>query len=280
MRKLVVLHLSASTLALATTLASAADLPSRALPPVFVPPAPLFTWTGFYVGVNAGGAFPVTDEQRNTFVFRPNSIKNSEGTNGTLRLNRSRRDDVGFSGGGQVGYNYQFSPNSGFVVGVEADIQYLNLGGNDDKATKNYTFKPVGIAFGQAFLPPKASIAARKANNFDFFGTARGRLGYAFDRLLVYGTGGLAYTGDTGNNNKNNNNKNDNNIGFAAGGGFEYAFTNSFSVKIEGLYVNLGTDRKRADTATFNTAANVITLRPLERVNEFAVVRAGLNYRF
>ncbi|MCV5185543.1 outer membrane beta-barrel protein, partial [Escherichia coli] len=79
--------------------------------------------------------------------------------------------------------------------------------------------------------------------SLDWFGTVRGRLGYAFDRWLVYGTGGFAYGGgsrspyaasypytlpDTAR------------IGYALGGGVEYALTDHISVKVEGLYVDLG----------------------------------------
>lgn len=279
MRNPVLSFVSVGAIALASTFATAADLPSRAPPPVFVPPAPFFTWTGFYVGLNAGAGFPVGNT-KNSYNFAKGSIRNSGGTNGALTLNGTKNGDPGFVGGGQIGYNYQLSPN-GFVIGVEADIQFIDLKSGKVTSSNNYTFRPVGIAFGQAFLPPRATVS-RPSVNFDYFGTARGRIGYAFDRLLIFGTGGLAFAGGGKNNNgANGNNNDDNNFGFAAGGGGEYAFTDHLSLKIEGLYVNLDT-KKRADTATYNAAARaggIVTLNG-NRTSEFVVGRVGLNYRF
>ncbi|MBL7405733.1 porin family protein, partial [Escherichia coli] len=88
----------------------------------------------------------------------------------------------GFSGGAQIGYNYQFTPGSGVVIGVEADAQYLDFGRN-----RNNAFVSGAVAPGYYVTDP------RGLSSLDYFGTVRGRLGYAFDRTLVYGTGGFAY---------------------------------------------------------------------------------------
>lgn len=177
---------------------SAADLPSRtAAPPAPVVAAPpIFTWSGFYAGVNAGYGWNTGDD----VIINGVRFSNNDG---------------GFVGGGQLGYNYQIGS---FVIGAEGDLQWADLGNN-------------------AF-----------SNNNDWFGTVRGRAGVAFDRALVYGTGGFAFA-DGGN-------------GWTAGGGVEYAFTNNLSAKVEGLYVNV--DRG----GVLNTK------------DEFGVVRAGLNFRF
>ena len=84
--------------------AHAADLPRRAPPPAYVPPVPIFTWTGFYIGVNAGGAFRVRNHFDNNVFFpgvTPTPLlflvnNNNNGNNGR------------FIGGGQAGVNYQF----------------------------------------------------------------------------------------------------------------------------------------------------------------------------
>jgi outer membrane immunogenic protein len=87
----------------------------------------------------------------------------------------------------------------------------------------------------------------------------RGRAGVAFDRVLVYGTGGFAY-GDVGPWGTDG-------IGWTVGGGIEYAFTNNITAKIEGLYVNLERDDRFRG----------VRVRGEE---DFGVVRAGLNYKF
>ena len=78
-----------------------------------------------------------------------------------------------------------------------------------------------------------------------YFGTVRGRLGYAFDRTLIYITGGLAYGGLNANPVTGDATSN---AGWTIGGGLEYAFTNNWTVKLEGLYVNLEEDNR---TRTF-----------------------------
>src|SRR5215216_7043262 len=239
--------------------AMAADLPRRAAPPVFAP-VPLFTWTGFYVGVNAGYGW------------------SSDNNN-----NNGNRD--GFVGGAQVGFNYQFTPGSGFVVGVEADIQWL--GGNDNNnnlfgftnfgtavVTPNAT--GLGIAPVVPFAPGNVAFfnsggfGNNRNNGNDWFATARARVGYAFDRTLIYATGGVAFT-DNGNNDNGffgvtngsqlpaafyvspaaavvgstvgsgallrNNSSND--TGWVLGAGVEYAWTNNLTVKLEGLWVSM-----------------------------------------
>ncbi|MDP4026091.1 porin family protein, partial [Methylobacterium sp. NEAU 140] len=115
-----------------TAAASAADLPRRAAPPPVFTPVPVFTWTGAYFGINAGYGFDASsnggsrgfvqtagDPVRQTLAggLVPYRALNPLGS--TLVYSNSNRE--GFSGGGQVGYNYQFTPGAGVVVGVEAD---------------------------------------------------------------------------------------------------------------------------------------------------------------
>src|SRR5436305_5832967 len=106
--------------------ALAADLPSRNAPPPapYISPVPVSTWTGFYVGVNAGGTFsgsslialtPSTD-----FGPFPSGFASAQAIGAYPTALTSRR--TGFIGGGQAGFNYQFGM---FVAGFEADIQGL-----------------------------------------------------------------------------------------------------------------------------------------------------------
>ncbi|MDB5645967.1 MAG: porin, partial [Methylobacterium sp.] len=176
-----------------TAVASAADLPRRAAPPVFVP-VPVFTWTGFYAGFNAGYGFGTgsnnngpTTVVATSPLFVGTAASPLVNNRGAIGFN-NRDSNEGFVGGGQIGYNYQFTPGSGFVVGVEADAQYVDFGRSRNNAT----------AIVGALNPDLTAVNPNGLSGLDYFGTVRGRLGYAFDRTLVYGTGGFAYGGGGG----------------------------------------------------------------------------------
>jgi len=260
-----------------TAAASAADLPRRAAPPPIFTPVPVFTWTGAYFGINAGYAFDASD--RNTGnVF---AVPFPYGAPGTVAAFRDRSQD-GFSGGAQIGYNYQFTPGSGVVIGVEADAQYLDFGRN-----RNNAFISGAVAPGLIVNDP------RGLSSLDYFGTVRGRLGYAFDRTLVYGTGGFAYGSGSADRSFGGFRGNDSfRTGWAAGGGIEYALpTDSFlnffrssavTLKVEGLYVNLDRGTRNQGVLLVDAASltPVVTTGIGRRSDEFAVVRAGLNYKF
>ena len=285
----------ATSLAMFTALtaaATAADLPRRAPPPVFTP-VPVFTWTGFYAGFNAGYAFDASDNRRNGFVDavnNPIAITNagvqSPNTilpfvNGrTVLFNQSSKE--GFTGGGQIGYNFQFTPGSGIVVGVEADAQYLDFG-----RSRNNAFLVGPLAPGYYVTDP------RGLSSLDFFGTVRGRIGYAFDRVLFYGTGGFAYGSGSADRSFGGFAGNDSfRTGYAVGGGIEYALptdsflnffrSNAVTLKVEGLYVNLDRNTRNQGAFVINAANNfpVVYNNIGRRDDEFAVIRAGLNYKF
>jgi outer membrane immunogenic protein len=224
-------------LTLVASAASAADLPVRAAPPApFVAAAPIFTWTGFYVGVNAGYGWQDSD---NDSVFVPaGAIPGFAG--GTITFDED--DGDGFVGGGQIGYNYQIGS---FVVGLEADLQWADLGGSSGVAT----FPAAGF--------PATFVPAGVAGGVDWFGTVRARAGVAFDRALIYATGGFAYGGADDDNDFLGDND-DVRTGWALGAGVEYAFTNNLTAGIEGLWVNLdGDDRDRTYIGTVNTVPAV-----------------------
>ncbi len=164
--------------ALLSGVASAADLPRREPPPVFTP-VPVFTWTGFYAGLHTGYAFTDNANIRtvgNQFGTEQNVI------NGFRP--RSLRSEVdGFSRiGGGFGVNYQLTPGSGFVVGAAFDITWTDL----DKRT-GFLGADNDVALPAS---PNRSVFQQ---NLDYLGTVNGKIGYAFDRFLVYGTGGLAF---------------------------------------------------------------------------------------
>lgn len=264
-----------------STVAMAADLPRRQAAPVFTP-VPIFTWTGFYIGVNAGYGFADTDSTNS--VFLPGgSVLGSVGTNGTLTFNdRNDDEDGGFVGGGQIGYNYQIGT---FVIGFETDFQYADLSGNNGRSSnQGYTFAGTP---GLAFAPPAATVSRNGTSSLESFGTVRGRVGLAFDRTLVYATGGFAYGFSDGGDefcgffNGGCNGGDDTRFGYTVGGGLEYAFTNNVTAKIEGLYVNLDESERRG-RATYDLGTNRLFLANDNNGgdSDFFVVRAGLNFKF
>lgn len=263
-----------------STVVMAADLPRRQAAPVFTP-VPVFTWTGFYIGVNAGYGFADTDS--NDRVFLPGgSVIGSTGTSGVLTFNDAGDDEEGgFVGGGQIGFNYQVGT---FVFGVETDFQYADLGGEDGRSGTNYTF--VGTP-GLAFAPPAATVSRNGTSSLETFGTVRGRLGFAFDRTLLYATGGFAYGFSDGGDEfcggifGGCSGGDDTRFGYTVGGGLEYAFTNNVTAKIEGLYVNLDESDRRG-RATYDLGQNRLFLSNENNGgdSDFFVVRAGLNFKF
>jgi outer membrane immunogenic protein len=139
----------------------------------------------------------------------------------------------GVLGGIQAGYNWQ---SGALVFGVEGDLQ---INGADD-----------------TFAPWKFSNP--------WFGTARGRIGYAFNNILLYGTGGLAFGGLKGENYFLS--ESHTGLGWTLGVGAEVALTQNWSAKIEYLYVDLS-DRNFSITGRSNGY-------------EFNTLRVGVNYRF
>ncbi len=237
--------------------ALAADLPSNLPPPV--PYIPAFTWTGFYLGANVGFG-----GDRFVYPFSAAAVGGGAAFAGNFSITSG-----GVLGGGQVGYNWEF-PNN-FLLGFETDFDGAAIRG---KLTSN-AGGVVGLPFGSA---------AEMGSRINYIGTVRGRVGYAWDRFLVYGTGGFAYSqvnfsasaavGTGGLGGAISTSQNDGLTGWTAGGGFEYAITNNLTVKTEYLYVNLGT----------NTIANSNVLGVaggnLKQTTTANIVRAGLNYKF
>jgi outer membrane immunogenic protein len=276
--------------------AQAADLPRRTMAPApYVAAVPTFTWTGFYFGVNAGYGWSQNgDDDR--FDLGAGVI----GGNTAGRVVFTDNEDAdGFLGGAQIGWNYQFTPGTGFVVGIEADIQGIDL--DHDRTNGAFTFSGAGITAAN-FVPVRTG-----ASSLDYFGTVRGRIGYAFDRVLVYGTGGFAYGGGDSNNGCPAlvagvstatfcNNSDDTRWGYAVGGGVEWALpvtaslfgSSAVTFGIEGLYVNLDDDNDhfrdgRGSLAGFNAATGAPVFTATGRSNdetEFGLVRAKVNFKF
>jgi outer membrane immunogenic protein len=269
MKKLLLAGVALTGLVAGAGAVSAADLPARTAPvaPIAAPIVPIFTWTGFYVGVNAGYGWQNNED--NSFFVPPGTFVTAPAASGVVSFADDNGD--GFVGGAQVGYNYQIGT---FVVGLEADLQWADLGGSS------------GTAFVPAGFPP-TFVPAGAAGGVDWFGTVRARLGFAFDRALVYGTGGFAYGGaDTDDDFGLVNSDDDVRTGWALGGGVEYAFTNNLTVGLEGLWVNLDGDNNNGTFIGTEQIGGVTT--PVfatgvdrgEDENDFFVARAKLNFKF
>jgi outer membrane immunogenic protein len=295
--------------------ASAADLARPVYRRPVVVAAPIYTWTGFYVGGNVGysSGHARTDiaGTATTFFFPPVFANPSNfafaGSN-TAALQ-------GVIGGGQVGYNHQFSPR--WVLGFEADIQ-----GSGERGSSAFVNPFSGPLCVNAIAPPpvctfnfdlKGTAATSYEAKIEWFGTVRGRLGFLVnDQVLIYGTGGLAYgwvklSGVT-NVNGFAVNPIDQSVftfaapgtsvfgasniraGFAVGGGIEgkcsYLLPAGWTWKLEYLYVDLGS----FDTVspfppgnpTLPTAPETPFSGPMTTHTRFTdnIVRVGLNYKF
>jgi outer membrane immunogenic protein len=269
--------------------AHAADLPTKkGPPPAPTIVAPAFSWTGFYVGVNAGYADPTASLGVSDGVgwagpptVDPDWNANAKGP-GVAAAGTHAIGLHGFLGGAQAGYNYQIN---NFVIGAEADADYMNLRGS--YATPIYT---AANGTGEYWANGSAGL--------DSLFTVRARAGLAFDRLLLFATGGVAFTGERfsqsiGFSNPTTiitlpttpNGVNGYNAGAASttavtgvfGGGLEYAFDSQWSLKGEYLYAPL---KSQSFSSTYvDTSSNPWTIQHHESLSGLNVFRLGLNYR-
>ena len=209
-----VLLTGTALLMLASGSAMAADLSRAAPAPVYTkaPMMPVFTWTGFYIGGNLGGAWAHRDVTDSLFGL---NFSNGNNNNGV------------FIAGGQVGGNYQFN---NFVVGVEGTFDWA---ANNNNTT-------TGIAV------PGGNIIQVTSNN-TWLSTLAGRFGVAFDRVLVYGKGGGAWIGNNSFTVTNvttgasfTGSTSNTTTGWVVGAGVEWAFAPNWTVKAEYDFIGLG----------------------------------------
>ena len=233
--------LSSVVLAVAsfTLPAAAADLPVKARPMAV---AAVYNWTGCYIGGNVGGKWARTTDDV--------SVPATAGSPAAVTSFASATSTT-LIGGGQAGCNYQ-APGSNWVFGLEGDVDWQRW---SITRTQNVNFAP--FVAGDTF-----DISSK------WQGSARGRIGYAWDRWMLYATGGAAFTGVRVASNfpifvqgattfpATFGEASQTLVGPTVGGGFEYAFANNWSFGVEGRYSWYG-------TRTFNTglvaAAAVIT---------------------
>ncbi len=209
--------------------ARAADIPARVKPVPYVDVP--FSWTGFYVGVNGGYGWG-----------------RSSWSDPTVGTDSERFNTNGALFGGQIGYNWQLG---NVVFGIESDADWAHL---------------TGSGIGGVCVADGGGLCQTKQN---WFGTTRGRIGYAFGRWLPYVTGGAAY-GDI-KAAQSNGASATTNLGWTAGGGVEYSIDRNWSAKVEYLHLDLG-------TADFFSAANGVSKLAVPAKDD--LVRAGINYHW
>lgn len=239
MKRVLVLAAAAAVATAFASTAGAADI-RRAPPPVAKAPAyvaPIFTWTGFYIGGNLGygwgdGSGTVT----NTGIA-------PLGATGPVSGNGN-----GILGGVQIGYNWQ---TGAFVWGVETDFQ---------------------LSAGEGtFAGNTGAVTFTGNSKNEWFGTIRGRLGYAVDRWLLYVTGGGAYSHNSISGTDSlarTFNASATGWSWTVGGGVEAALTNNWSVKGEYLYIST------PDTLPIRAGTTITG------DTDSHVFRVGVNYRF
>jgi outer membrane immunogenic protein len=247
--------LTAAALLVAGSSAFAADLTVRPMavkaPPVVT--AIPFSWTGCYIGVEGGYQWGRSEQ-----VARSGYDAGRTLTGGY--------DLSGGMAGGTVGCNYQFSNN--IVVGIENDYSWT------DKKGSAYDLKPF-------------NTKALSSTNEKWIDTLRGRVGYAFDRFMVYGTGGVAFAGTdvtvatpgfgivTDSQSR---------TGWVAGVGGEWAaYTGpmgALTVKLEYLHADFGTSRYVNTPVTFKEGCNIQTIVSRDVKLSDDMVRVGVNWKF
>ncbi len=244
----------AATTAL-TSVAFAADLPARKSPPPVLAPAPIFTWTGFYVGADVGGAW-ANDTVK---VYNPGFIP---GVRDFVNQNTN-----GIVGGLFAGYNYQLSNN--IVVGVEGDIEATSL-----KANTSAYFDTLG--------PGLVVGTEQTSENRRWQGSARARLGYAAGNLLFYGTGGWAITGISRTYNwitlpNRTDSFSGTKSGWTLGAGVEYAFNPNWTARAEYRYTSYGAFTDILVNSAFGAGPPGNPARHYLTDN---TIRVGLAYKF
>lgn len=192
---------------------------AMAADPVIAEPA-AYDWSGLYLGAHVGygeanfdGCLECTDAD---------DILDA----GDLDLN-------GVAGGIHGGYNHQFDS---FVLGVEGDLTWTGFEDEGDAPNGSGT-----------------EAGDHHVGEVDLLASVRGRLGFAFDRALIYGTGGVAFTQASWETHQHGNDDKAkfNDLGGVVGGGIEYAATDAISVRAEGLYYFFG---DKEDITNFHSA--------------------------
>ena len=232
---------SAAVLALSAGAAFASDLPTHKAPPP-PPPPPVFSWTGCYVGLHAGGDFGNSTWRSSSYSWGDVGM----GTSGAI-------------GGGQVGCNYQVQ---NFVIGAELEIWGSSLTGSTTRTTDAEGVETYGFK-----------------TRSDFAGDLALRGGYAIDRTLLFGKVGIAearyqFTNTFSFDPSFPDRGSATYTGLLLGLGVEYALDLHWTVKGEYDYINYG-----SRNVGMYYGAGVLDYTPSIRNTE-NILKVGANYKF
>jgi outer membrane immunogenic protein len=300
MKKLLFSCISLAALT-AVDVAAAADLPLK-MPLKAPPPQRAFNWTGCYVGGYVGGGWSngsgatFTDQGQNGLGAAGSSrvppfMSYSGGAAAAVVVPpHSWNDDLGasFIGGGTLGCNWQ-PVGSPFVLGLEGEFGFMHLRG------RAYDPSTVGVVATQTIVEDLGS-----ARLGDWDGMVTGRLGYAFDRVMIYAKGGAAFVparasvvdacqntaGPCGNWLISTGGSSTANT-WTVGGGIEWAFAPNWSLKGEYMYI-AANDNSSFQSCGFastppGAAVPVVPGGPFCFNNSFPGIHAaklGLNFKF
>jgi outer membrane immunogenic protein len=269
MNRTLTLGVGALALAGMTFSALAADIP-RPAPPVVAPPV-AYNWSGFYIGGNVGGKW--ADHSGDLFLdqflgFTPL---------GLVAFGNGGNDETAFVGGGQIGFNWQAG---GWVFGIEGDFQGTSL---------ERTFVCCGPLVLATGLPFVAGDTLSVKN--DWQASIRGRIGYAWDRFMVYGTGGVAFANieaavalqpvDTLPGLFAS--ASDTLTGWTVGGGIEFGLWDNWSLGVEYRFSSFDAgDFGHGNLQFIDLATGALVTSPLRSSFDLETheITARLNYRF
>lgn len=256
-------------------IASAADMPMKYKAPP--PPVVAYNWTGCYVGGYIGGATQsrsvnATDPTSTGGVFPAGTFYNTPFASAANGGRFNYDVDPSAIGGGTLGCNWQGA--SPFVVGGEVEGGYMRL---------------TGSAIDPYSIPALGSDTVASTRIGSWYASVAGRVGYAWDRVLVYGKGGVGFTevrssvidacntGPCGGGLLTATGRS-NQAFWVAGGGVEYAFDRSWSIK--GEYLFLGIDKTYAVCGPGAATAAGSTFCSSHNVEGIHTFKVGVNYHF
>ena len=244
MKRAFTLGIGALALATLSFPAAAADLGARPIgkAPV-VAPIPIYNWSGFYIGGHVGGVWG--DKDWTDITFAP------------LAFPDGSSDVSGFLAGGQIGFNWQAG---NWVFGIEGQASWTNADGSH------------ACVF---------NVGLSCTTELNWLGSVAGRVGYAFNNVLLYAKGGFAFANEdylqviTATGVPLAVSGDETRTGWMVGAGLEYGFTPNWSFKVEYNYMDFGGD---AFNLVIPGTGVIFTVADIDQ--QLHVVKAGVNYRF